>query len=290
MMAWVRTRALPWVVWAGTMVAAGVLWFDVRHESAVGFALGTEYLVAPHVAGRIETLQVSPGQRVRAGQIVATLDAEAIDAELAILAAERERLSAELGAVRSDSQVRNFDTSASSTSRSPPPSSPSGPPAPTATSAPPSTRPSSSQTEVLKTSSTSAWPTAASSTPCSSAHRASRGAADRRRPDPQLASQAAAAKTRRQLLPTDAATQAVRPLQAELAVIAGQEQLLAARRAEIVLRAPADGEVAAIHLRPGEVAVAGAPIVTIVAATASEVSSACASRRPATSPSASASS
>ncbi len=272
MLAWVRTRALPWAVWAGSLVTAVVLWTDVRRESAVGFALGTEYMVAPHIAGRIETLQVSPGQRVRAGQIVATLDAEAIDAELAILAAERERLSAELGAVRSDSQVRNFDTLrefdesvaaselALRTARS------------DRNIRAAEYKAMTSQTEVLKS-------------------LVDKRMADRRDLDALLvqhtalheelqtadahirglASAAAAAKTRRQLLPTDAATQAVRPLQAELAVIAGQEQLLAARRAEIVLRAPADGEVAAIHLRPGEVAVAGAPIVTIVAATTSEV-------------------
>ncbi len=272
MMAWVRTRALPWVVWAGALIGAGLLWFDVRHESAVGFALGTEYLVAPHVAGRIETLQVSPGQRVRAGQIVATLGAEAIDAELAILAAERERLTAELGAVRSDSQVRNFDTV-----REFDESVASAELALRTARADRNIRAAeykalSSQTEVLK-------------------NLVDQRMADRRELDAlmvqhttlseelqtaeaqikQLASQASAAKARRSLLPTDAATQAVRPLQAELAVIAGQEQLLAARRNEIVLRAPADGEVAAIHLRPGEVAVVGAPIVTIVAANASEV-------------------
>ena len=271
-MVWVRTRALPWIVWAGTLVAAGVLWSDVRRESAVGFALGTEYLVAPHVAGRIETLQVSPGQRVRAGQIVATLGAEAIDAELAILAAERERLTAELGAVRSDSQVRNFDTV-----REFDESVASAELALRTARADRNIRAAeykalSSQTEVLK-------------------NLVDQRMADRRELDAlmvqhttlseelqtaeaqikQLASQASAAKARRSLLPTDAATQAVRPLQAELAVIAGQEQLLAARRNEIVLRAPADGEVAAIHLRPGEVAVVGAPIVTIVAANASEV-------------------
>lgn len=272
MFGWVRTRALPWVVWAGALVAAAVLWVDVRHESALGFALGTEYLVAPHVAGRIETLQVIPGQRVRAGQIVATLDAQAIDAELAILAAERERLAAELGAVRSDSQVRSFDTI-----REFDESVASAELALRTARADRNIRAAeykamTSQTEVLK-------------------GLVDQRMADRRELDALLvqhtalheelqtadttirglASQAAAARSRRTLLPTDAATQAVRPLQAELAVIAGQEQLLAARRDEIVLRAPADGEVAAIHLRPGEIAVAGAPIVTIVATTTSEV-------------------
>jgi hypothetical protein len=239
MMAWLRTRALPWVVWAGALIGAGALWFDVRHESAVGFALGTEYLVAPHVAGRIETLQVSPGQRVRAGQIVATLGAEAIDAELAILAAERERLTAELGAVRSDSQVRNFDTT-----REFDESVASAELALRTARADRNVRAAeykalSAQTEVLK-------------------NLVDQRMADRRELDAlmvqhttlseelqtaeaqikQLASQASAARARRSLLPTDAATQAVRPLQAELAVLAGQEQLLAARRGEIVLRAP----------------------------------------------------
>lgn len=275
MLAWVRTRALPWAIWAASIVGAGVLWFDVRHESAVGFALGAEYLIAPFEGGRIETLQVVPGQKVRAGQIVATLDAQAIDAELAILAAERERLTAELGAVRSESSVRNFDyirefdesidaaELALRTARA------------DRTIRAAEYKAMTAQTEVLK-------------------GLVDQRMADRRDLDAlmvqhtalseelqtadtqikQLASQAAAAKSRRKLLPTDAATQAVRPVQAELAVIAGQEQLLAARRAEIVLRAPVDGEIAAVHLRPGEVAVSGIPIATLVAnpAATSEVS------------------
>src|SRR5688572_21507020 len=108
---WLRTRVLPWTVWGVTMSAAAWLWVDVKHASAVGFALGVEYRVAPPQLGRVDALAVAPGQRVQAGQVVATLDARALDAELEILAAERSRLEAELGAVRVETTVRVGDSS-----------------------------------------------------------------------------------------------------------------------------------------------------------------------------------
>src|SRR5687768_8639084 len=108
---WLRTRVLPWAVWGATMTTAAWLWVDVQQSTAVGFALGVEYDVAPPEIGRVDALAVAPGQQVRAGQIVATLDARALDAELEILAAERTRLEAELGAVRVETSVRVGDSS-----------------------------------------------------------------------------------------------------------------------------------------------------------------------------------
>lgn len=266
MSGWLRTRALPWIVWGGTLVGAAALWTDVRRESAVGFALGAEYQVATPEPGRLESLQVAPGQRVRAGQVVATLAADAIDAELAILAAERERVAAELGAVRSETSLRSIDTT-----REFDESIASAELALRTARADRNVRAAefkalTSQTEVLR-------------------DLVDRRMADRRELDAltvqhaalreelqtadaqikQLAGQASAARARRALLPADPTAEAVRPLHAELAVIAGQEQLLAVRRNEVVLRAPADGEVAAVFVRPGEVATAGAPILSIVA-------------------------
>ncbi|WP_293273260.1 HlyD family efflux transporter periplasmic adaptor subunit [Nannocystis sp.] len=53
-------------------------------------------------------------------------------------------------------------------------------------------------------------------------------------------------------------------MRAELAVLAGRAELLAAQKDATILRAPADGEVAAVFVRPGEVATVGLPILTIV--------------------------
>ena len=262
---WLRTRVLPWTVWGVTMTTAAWLWVDVRQSSAVGFALGVEYDVAPPEIGRVDALAVAPGQHVRAGQVVATLDARALDAELEILAAERTRLEAELGAVRVETSVRVGDSSRELDES-----------VETADLALKSARAErkvraaefqalSKQAEVL-------------------GDLVKDRMADRRELDAlavqkaaleqelhmadtlvqQLASQVASARARRTLLPSDATELALRPIRAALAGITSQEQLLAVRRSETVLRAPADGEVAAVHVWPGEVAAAGAPIVTIV--------------------------
>ena len=262
---WVRTRLLPCVVWGGTMVAAAWLWQDVRRESAVGFALGVEYTVAPSEAGRLGAVAVAPGQRVRAGDVVASLDAHTIDAERVILGAERDRLEAELVAVRSESSVRlgdstrEFDESVENAELA------------------------LRSAKAERTVRAAEFKALAAQSEALEALVAQR-MADRRELDAltvkhaalakelqmadtlvaQLASQGAAARARRALVPSDATELALQPVRAELAVLSGQEQLLAVRRAGTLLRAPADGEVMAVHLHPGEVAAAGAAVVTIV--------------------------
>src|SRR5690606_29540158 len=79
-----------------------------------------------------------------------------------------------------------------------------------------------------------------------------------------LERQVAAARGRRAAQASGVIEHALAPVHAELAVLARREELLELRRQEAVLRAPADGQVAAIHVRPGEVAAQGAPVLTIV--------------------------
>ena len=264
-MAWLRTRLLPWGMWSVTMAAAAWLWRDVRQESAVGFALGVEYKLSPAVAARVDTLAVAPGQRVTAGQVVATLDARTIDAELAIVAAERTRLQAELGAVRSETSVRVGESS-----RELDESVASADLALKAARAERNVR--AAEFKALEAQTQRLTDLVA------------QRMADRRELDAlavthaglqkqlqmadtlvaQLVSQVAGAKARRALLPIDATELAMAPVHAELAVLAGQEQLLAAQKDATILRAPADGEVAAVFVRPGEVASAGLPVLTIV--------------------------
>ena len=265
MMEWVRTRLLPWGMWGVTMATAAWLWRDVRHESAVGFALGVEYKLAPTLAARVDTLPVAPGQRVRAGQVVATLDARTIDAELAIVAAERTRLEAELGAVRSETSVRVGESSRE-------------------------LEESVAAADLALKSARAERNVRAAEFKALEAQTqrltdlVSQRMADRRELDAlavthaglqkqlqmadtlvaQLVSQVAGAKARRALLPQDATELALAPVRAELAVLAAQELLLAAQKDATILRAPADGEVAAVFIRPGEVATAGLPVLTIV--------------------------
>lgn len=264
-MEWVRTRLLPWGMWGVTMAAAAWLWRDVRHESAVGFALGVEYKLSPAIAARVDTVTVAPGQRVTAGQIVATLDARTIDAELAIVAAERTRLQAELGAVKSETSVRVGESS-----RELDESVASADLALKAARAERNVRAAEFKALEVQTQRLT--------------DLVAQRMADRRELDAlavthaglqkelqmadtlvaQLVSQVAGARARRALLPIDAAELAMAPVRAELAVLAGQELLLAAQKDATILRAPADGEVASVFVRPGEVATAGLPVLTIV--------------------------
>ena len=268
MVGWIKTRVLPWAVWVATAAGAAWLWRDVQAEGgAVGFALGVEFSVAPAQLGLVDALAVEAGQRVRAGQVVATLSTAAIDAERRILVAERVRLEATLAATRSDAgrqleeQRRSLDESVESADRAL--KTARGERAARAAEL----RALSSQIETLN-------------------RLVAARMLDRRELDAlavqrarlkqevaglatlvtELEGQAAAARRRRGALPSGVIEVALRPIDAELALLTRREQLLEVRRGEAVLRAPADGQVAAIHVRPGEVAAAGAPVLTIVGA------------------------
>lgn len=264
---WIRTRALPLIVWAGTMTGAGLLWQDLRSGSAIGFVQGVEVSVAARQAGRVESLAVAVGQRVRAGSVIATLDARELDAELAVLAAERRRVEAELGAARSEADARTSETTRDLDQS-----------VESALLALKSAR-AARDTKVAALGALGAQTDALRDL-------VERRMADRRELDEltvqhtelksevastdslidQLVAQVAAARARRVALPGDATVLATEPLRAELAVLERREQLLAVKKLELVLRAPTDGQVAAVRARPGEVVAAGAPLVTLVGA------------------------
>jgi hypothetical protein len=82
-----------WVTFAVTL--ALIAWLTTGSTgpiAVVGFAEGEPYSIAPALAARVLTVAVEPGQEVVAGQILATVDAADIDAELAIAKAERAAL------------------------------------------------------------------------------------------------------------------------------------------------------------------------------------------------------
>lgn len=81
------------MVFAGT--AGLVVWLMAdrgRTGAAVGFAEQIEAMVAPAEVGRLLAVSVEPGQAVIEGEVVAQLDPGPIDDEIAVLRAERERL------------------------------------------------------------------------------------------------------------------------------------------------------------------------------------------------------
>lgn len=86
----------PWATFGITVLL--LAWLAVSPPGAVravGFAEGERLSIAPPEPTRVLTVAVEPGQAVTAGQILATLDTAAIDAELAIAEAERAALEAE---------------------------------------------------------------------------------------------------------------------------------------------------------------------------------------------------
>jgi multidrug resistance efflux pump len=266
MLGTLRGRVLPWLIWLGTAGAVATLWQTVHDGAARGFDEGLVHDVAAPQAGAIATLLVGVGQRVHAGQVVATLDARELAVELEILAAETRRVEAELLAVAAETRARVGETSRGVEA--------------SVGAAERALAVARADREV-RVDELSAMRAQASAL----AELVELRMADRRELDAlavqhaprkrelqtdqaliaQLANQATAARARRDDLPRDRVELATEPLRAELAVLRGREQLLALRQAALSLRAPADGEVTALHLRPGEVVAAGAPVLSIAA-------------------------
>ena len=92
MMTPAKRKILPLMIWLGTMGLVAYLWSDVGQRSPIlGFAQGIEHRVAPTVPGKIQSIAVQLGQEVSTGQVIATLDSQAIDAEIHIEKAELQR-------------------------------------------------------------------------------------------------------------------------------------------------------------------------------------------------------
>ena len=272
MLTFVRTRVAPWIAWLSAMGAAAWLWQGLDVAAARGFVEARPAGVSAPQAGRIDALAVAPGQRVRAGDLIASLDARELDAELEILAAEALRIEAELAAVAAETQFkvgeasRGIEESVEAAERA------------------------------LQVARADRSVRAAEFAAMSKQLAVLRGLVDKRMADrreldalavkhsalekelasadatiAQLAGQAAAARARRGGVPADATDRATEPLRAELAVVRGREQLLRLRKESLALRAAVDGEVSAVHVRPGELVAAAAPIATIVPDTAGPV-------------------
>ncbi|MCB9567062.1 MAG: HlyD family efflux transporter periplasmic adaptor subunit [Myxococcales bacterium] len=264
---WVRRRLTPWLLWAATMGGVAWLWGQEAASDAVGFVARVEYAVAPPVAGRLAALEVVAGQAVEAGQVLGRLDAAEIDAELAILAAERARLDAAIAAAeigargREASTSRELDASLSSAEIS-------------------------LKSAQARRKSKSSELAALSGQAARLRELVDLRMADRSQLDAlqvrqaalrseieaaeslisQLVGEVASARGRRESLSPETTDQVSAPERAEVAVLDRRQELLEARRADLVLRAPSAGTIVSIHLRPGEVVAAGSPVLTLVGA------------------------
>jgi multidrug resistance efflux pump len=91
----------PFVVWCGAVAAAvGLYLSEAGHGHALAIEDGQEIRVSADIAGRLATLQVSSGQAVRAGDLVATLDSRDLDARIGFAKAEMVRTRARIAAER----------------------------------------------------------------------------------------------------------------------------------------------------------------------------------------------
>lgn len=268
-----RRKVLPWAVWGGTMIAAALLWSGQQRVSATGHVVRVDVGVAPARAGRVHTLAVEVGDAVRAGQVIATLDGAEVEAELAILAAERQRIEAQLGATRVGAEARESATTRDLDA--------------SLSSAELALRSAKARRKVK-----SAELAAVSAQVKRLRDLVDQRMADRRELDAlvirqasarnevdaadslisQLVGEVASARGRRGSIEPESVEITAEPMKAELEVLDRRQDLLELRKRDLVLRAPSDGEVASVLVRPGEVASAGAPVVTLVGAGGPRVS------------------
>lgn len=87
-------------VWVGAIAGAGVLWLnDAPRRAAVPALVQAQtYRVGPSRAGRLRTLHVRAGQAVRAGQVLATLDSDLLNAQIVVERAALPALTAQVEA------------------------------------------------------------------------------------------------------------------------------------------------------------------------------------------------
>lgn len=104
-------RPLPYLIAAGLALLAAAIWWQLRpYELGEGFASGngrieaTEVDVATKLAGRIASIAVDEGDFVQPGQVLARMDTQALEAQLAQARAQLRQ--AENGEVTAASQIR----------------------------------------------------------------------------------------------------------------------------------------------------------------------------------------
>lgn len=265
MIGFLRRRVLPWAVWLTAACTAAWLWYDLRIGGARGYVEGISYGVVSPQTARIAAVEVQPGQHVRAGQVIARLDDAALVEELSVLAAERRRVEAELQLSAVEARLREGDSSRA-------------------------LEESIDAAELARRKARAARSVhAAELSELSEQVEQARTLVDKRMLDRgalvdleiqlaalrrqhevdddlvrELDDQATSARARRGALPGRDATDGVRQaLLRALDAIGEQEAVLARRRQALELRAPGPGEVTALLLRPGEVAVEGAVVASI---------------------------
>ena len=86
----VRRPSLATFIWAATAAGAALLYMRVSPDAAAipGVVEVPRHALGAPTAGRVRSVVVTPGQRVSAGDVLATLEADALDADLAVARGE----------------------------------------------------------------------------------------------------------------------------------------------------------------------------------------------------------
>jgi multidrug resistance efflux pump len=264
MLGFLRRRLLPFTVWLAAASGAAWLWYAKHAGSARGYVEGVSYGIVAVEAGRIATVEVQPGQHVQAGQVIATLDGSELDAELAVLAAERRQMEAELQTTAVETSLRVSDSS-----RELEESIDSANLARQQARADRSVHAAELEEVETQVDETRELVSKRMVDRRELVDLAIQQAALRKQIQAdddmirELDGQANAARSRRGDLPRAASERASDSLLTALAAIHDQEEILTRRKELLVLRAPGAGEVTGLFLYPGAMAIAGAVVATI---------------------------
>jgi multidrug resistance efflux pump len=264
MSGFLRRRLLPFTVWLATAGAAAWLWYGKYRGPTHGYVEGISYGIMAYEPGRIATVSVQPGQLVQAGQVIATLDNRVLDAELAVLAAERRKMEAELQATVVETNMRLGDSS-----RELEDSIDSSEIAAKQVRADRSVHAAELDEVEVQVEATRALVEKHMVDRLALVELSIQRAALRKQiqaDDEMIRSldgQSATVRARRGTLPRVASDQVTDALLSALETIREEEAILTRRKDLLVLRAPGAGQVTGLFLRPGEMAIEGAVVATI---------------------------
>jgi multidrug resistance efflux pump len=253
----------PWLTLLATLGLAGWIHFGGPGPAGgkvVGFAQGVDSTVASLEVGRIAVLAVEPGQAVTAGQVIASLDPGPIDAEIAVVEAEKTRLEALIPSEQAES-MQKLDESVESLERD-------------LAEAQEAYAQAKSQAQALETERSRAKKLVEDKLAVGEElakldveYAAVKPVVDEKPRHIQLLKkQLEAARSRRERTVKTLDEKGVGPLAGDLLVATAQLEQLKKRRADLVLRAPVSGRVTMIWKRPGDVVAAAEPLVTLVSA------------------------
>jgi multidrug resistance efflux pump len=259
----ILVKSAPVVSLVATLGLAGWIHFGGAGPAGgkvVGFAQGVDSNVSSLEVGRIAVLAVEPGQAVTEGEIILTLDPTRIDAEIAIVEAEKTRLEALIPSEQAES-MQKLDESVESLERD-------------LAEAQEEYAQAKSQAQVLESERSRAKKLVEDKLAVSEElakldveYAAVKPVVDSKPRHIQLLkTQLEAARGRRDKAAKALDAKGIGPLSGDLLVATAELDQLRKRRAALVLRAPVSGRVTMVWKRPGDVVAIAEPLVTVVSA------------------------